>query len=104
MAEAPATPVVSQKGAQVGDENLAPAEAPQHVVVNEEQDARVTPEREAPAATQTYETHVVMDRVVTDPSSPEAVQVPDAGRGEINLPAYHLDARSPEQVFADSDK
>jgi hypothetical protein len=46
-----------------------------------------------------HETSVQLDEVITDPHSPLAVQVPDEGRGFLNLPIHGLDAPRPEDVF-----
>jgi hypothetical protein len=96
-------PVVSQEGALVGDEAVQ-----EHVhkvepeVVSEAVDAQVvaTPQ---PAADKVnvHETSVQLDTVITDPSSPLAVQVPDAGRGSLDLPIHALDAPTVEEVFAE---
>lgn len=94
-------PVISQKGALVGDENVADVVEPE-ITVNEGDDtAQVAPEREAAAGSVVvHETHVATDQVITDPSSPEAVQIPDAGRGPRDLPAHTLAGDTPEDVFA----
>jgi hypothetical protein len=95
-------PVVSQEGALVGDEAVN-----EHVhkvepdTVEESVDAQVvaTPQ---PAADKVnvHETSVQLDTVITDPSSPLAVQVPDAGRGSLDLPIHGLNAPTVEEVFA----
>lgn len=98
--------VVSQDGALVGDEAIADAtENPVQVaVVNETTAAQVSPPRQAAAATvPVNETHVATDRVITDPSSPEASIVPDAGRSPLltqGLPISRLNAPTVEDVFA----
>lgn len=48
-----------------------------------------------------HETSIATDRVITDPTSPLAVQIPDAGRSPLGLPAHQLAQPSPEQAFAD---
>lgn len=94
--------VVSQKGALVGDENQPEPREPEVRVVSEEVDAQVAPEREKPASTvPVHEVAVATDEVITDPSSPLAVQVPDAGRGSLDLPIHQLSNPTPEAVFAD---
>lgn len=95
-------PVVSQEGALVGDEAVN-----EHVhevkpdVVKEAVDAQVAakPEPAAPKVN-VHETSVELDTVITDPSSPLAVQIPDAGRGSLDLPIHALDAPTVEEVFA----
>lgn len=100
---APEAPeVVSQEGALVGDENQP---EPREVQVSTYQDsvpAQVSPERQAPAASvPVHEVSVTLDEPVLDPSSPEAVQVPDAGRGFLDLPIHSLAQPTVEQRFAD---
>ncbi len=83
--------VVSQKGALIGDENQPEPREPEFNRVEKEVDAQVSPPREADSGKVSVdETSVQLDRVITDPSSPEAVQVPDAGRGSTDLPAHRL--------------
>jgi hypothetical protein len=96
-------PVVSQEGALVGDEAVN-----EHVhkvepdVVEESVDAQVVAQPEAPSSTvNVHETSVQLDTVITDPSSPLAVQVPDAGRGSLDLPIHGLAAPTVEEVFAE---
>lgn len=94
--------VTAQKAKTVGDENLP---EPREVEVNVNKrsvDAQVMAEPE-PAADKVFvhETSVALDEVITDPSSPLAVQVPDAGRGDLTLPIHSLDAPRPNDVFAE---
>lgn len=46
-----------------------------------------------------HETYVQMDEVITDPSDPRAVQVPDAGRGYHDLPIWQLGQPTVEERF-----
>lgn len=72
--------------------------------VKEDVPAQVSQPREPDADTSAVHTvHVQLDRVITDPSAPDAVQVPDAGKGSTALPAHSLDAPSVEQVFGGAD-
>lgn len=50
---------------------------------------------------QVHETHVKADTVITDTSSPLAVQVPTAAQGDALTPIgrAYADARTPEDVF-----
>lgn len=98
----PKTPaVVSQKGALVGDDNVAEPVSVEPEVNSGEEKAQVAPRREADSSkVVVHETRVVTDKVITDPSSPEAVQVPDAGRGDASLPIHRLAEGTPEEVFA----
>lgn len=102
MADAPAhADVVAQDSKLVGDEAQEQAFEVQPEVNSTSVAAQVAPEREAsPAEQPVHETYVQLDEVITDPSDPRAVQVPDAGRGFLNLPIHSLADGSPEQVFA----
>lgn len=95
-----------QEGALVGDEAVFGVDSPVETeVYTDTRDAQVVAER-APDADQVYvhEVSVQLDRFVTDPSSPEAVQIPDAGRGSLELPIHALDAGSPEDRLAGASK
>lgn len=98
--------VVSQEGALVGDEAVqGAAHEVKPTVVEEPVAAMVSGPRDPEADTVSVsETFVAMDRVITDPTSPEAVQIPDAGRGSMDLPIHDLQGPTPEQVFADAEK
>jgi hypothetical protein len=100
---APAAPeVVSQEGALVGDENQPDAREPEVYVNQDSVTAQVAPERQAPADNvPVHEVQVTLDEVILDPSAPEAVQVPDAGRGFLDLPIHALANGSPEKRFED---
>lgn len=50
-----------------------------------------------------HETYVQMDRVVLDPSAPEAVQIPDAGRGFLELPIHQLANGTAEEAIGRGD-
>src|SRR5688572_18075124 len=94
--------VVAQEEKLVGDENLPEAREPKVDVVDEAVDAQVAPPREADSdKVQVHEVAVSVDEVITDPSSPLAVQVPDAGRGSLDLPIHALANGTPEAVFAE---
>jgi hypothetical protein len=98
---APEAPeIVAQDAKVVGDDNLEVREV--SVDVNKDTvAAQVAPEREAPSdKVYQHEVAVALDEVITDPSSPLAVQIPDAGRGFLDLPIHRLDAKRPEDVFA----
>lgn len=51
-----------------------------------------------------HEVFVVTDEVITDPSSPLAVQIPDAGRGSLDLPIHALARGTVEARFAAAAK
>lgn len=97
--------VTSQKGALVGDDNVAsPVDVAPRVYATEAP-AQVTATREPDSDTvQVHEVAVATDKVITDPSSPEAVQIPDAGRGSLDLPIHALANGTPEEVFAAAAK
>lgn len=101
MAENP-NKVVAQKGALVGDEAVQEAaHTVEPQVAETEVDAQVMVERDPEAAkVSVQETFVAMDKPVLDPSAPEAVQIPDAGRGSLDLPIHKLQGESVEDVFA----
>lgn len=97
-----AVPTVSaQESKVVGSEELpAPREATVDVV-KEQVAAQVVQPREPDADhVNVHEVSVQLDEVITDPASPLAVQVPDEGRGFLDLPIHRLDAERPEDVFA----
>lgn len=103
--EAAAPEVVSQDASTVGDENLPEPREPQAHVVEEQVDhAVVQPRQPDSNVSNVYEVTVTTDEVITDPSSPLAVQVPDAGRGDATLPIHALARPRPEDVFADAAK
>ena len=95
------TPVAAPANAQIGDDNVAGVNPIEVTVVNEDVPAQVTGAAAVPVETvRVHETHVTTDRVILDPNSPEAVQIPDAGRGGLDLPIHALSNPSPEEVFA----
>lgn len=92
--------VVAQDAKIVGDADLT-AREPQVIVVQEQVPAQVAQPREgAVDKVNVHEVFVAIDEVITDPASPLAVQVPDAGRGSLDLPMHALNGMTPEQVFA----
>ena len=92
--------VVAQEGKLVGDENQPEPREPQVSVVDEAVDAQVAPPREADAdKVNVHEVSVTVDEFVLDPSAPEAVIVPDAGRGSLDLPIHALTNPSPEAAL-----
>jgi hypothetical protein len=98
----PALPEVSEANPKtVGDDNFSPRE-PEFEVVKDEVDAQVTgkPEDEA-TKVKVHEVHVTTDTVITDTSDPLAVQIPDAGRGSLDLPIHELARPTVEQFFAE---
>lgn len=94
-------PVQVQKGALVGDDQQPDPRPVEPEVVNEAVPAQVaaTP-GVAPDEVFVHEVRVALDEVITDPSSPEAVQIPDAGRGFLDLPIHRLGEPTPEEKFA----
>lgn len=98
-------PVTSQKGAKVGDDNMPDPREATVDVNTDAQDAQVVAKRDAdPSKVYVHETSIQLDEVITDPSSPLAVLVPDAGRGSLTLPIHGLDAPRPDDVFAKEAK
>lgn len=98
--QAPA--VVAQEAKKVGDSEVQESVHKVEVEVTKEQvAAQVSQPREADSdKVNVHESYVAMDRVITDPSDPLAVQVPDAGRGDLSLPIHALDAGTPEEQFS----
>lgn len=93
--------VVAQEAKTVGDDDLPEAREPQADVRQEEVAAQVVQPREAdPSTVSVHEVVVTTDEVIKDPSSPLAVQVPDAGRGDSSLPIHALAGERVEDVFA----
>lgn len=100
--EVPQSTIVAQESKTVGDDNLE-AREPTAQVTSETTAAQVSPPREdAAAEVPVHEVYVATDTVITDPSDPLAVQVPDAGRGDASLPIHDLAGPTVEQVFADT--
>lgn len=90
--------------ALVGDEAVREAGTrPEAEVVQEDQPAQKMPKErfsaDADDSVPVHETYVQMDRVILDPSSPEAVQIPDAGIGFLDLPIHALADGTPEEKF-----
>ena len=92
--------VAAPENALVGDEGVVARDADVEVV-REDAKAQVTGPPAKPVETvKVHETYIKVDEFVTDPSAPEAVQVPDAGRGSLDLPIHALSGPTPEQVFS----
>lgn len=77
---------------------------PEVEVVEEDVQAQVAPPRDPePDTVPVKETSVQLDRVITDPSAPDAVQVPDEGRSPLDsdgLPINRLAEDTPEEKIA----
>lgn len=100
-ADVPLPTVVAQEAKVVGDADLTPRE-PTTEVVQEQQPAQVAqPREDAVDKVNVHEVVVHTDTVITDTSDPLAVQIPDAGRGTLDLPIFGLNAPTVEQVFAE---
>ena len=88
------------ENALVGDDALKVRD-PEVQQINESVPAQVMQDKvKVVDQVKVTETRVALDEVITDPSSPLAVQVPDAGRGFLDLPIHRLAAPKPEDVFA----
>ncbi len=99
----PLPEVVAQEAKTVGDENLEVRE-PDFSVHTDTVPAQVMGTPDAPSTTvAVHETSVTMDTVITDTSDPLAVQVPDAGRGTLDLPIHNLSGPTVESVFSDAN-
>lgn len=95
-------PTAPQKGATVGDEAVNDVDHPSEVEVNVgTTTAQVVAERDPDSdKVIVSEVRMTLDKVITDPSDPLAVQIPDAGVGSLSLPIHSLAGKTPEDVFA----
>lgn len=92
--------ITAQESKTVGDDEME-ARAADIGVTKEEVPAQVMQPREGDSDTvHVHEVYVVTDEIITDPSSPLAVQIPDAGRGTLDLPIHRLNNGTVEEVFA----
>lgn len=99
---APEQPAVAApEASQIGDDEVAGAFEPQ---IQSETDAVPAQVTGAPAKevdeVKVHEVFVTTDEVITDTSDPRAVQIPDAGRGFLDLPIHALGNGTPEQQLA----
>lgn len=96
-------PIAAPENATIGDENLAVRDA-EVTKVDETVPAQTTGKPAVEVDTvRVTETHLSLDQVITDPHSPLAVQIPDAGRGPLDLPIHQLArAAKPEDQFAEA--
>lgn len=102
--EVPEQPVNAPENALVGEDTETVRDADVSVLAEEVPAQTTGP---APVVAETvavHETAVAVDKVITDPHSPEAVQIPDAGRGSLDLPIHALGNPRPEDVFAEEAK
>lgn len=102
----PEVPVVTaQKSKTIGDENMPePREAEVDVNKDKVKAMRVQTREPDAAYVPIHETSVTIDTVITDPSSPLAVQIPDAGRGTMSLPITGLNEGTVEARFDAANK
>lgn len=100
----PAQPEISKgQPKTVGDEAVQ-AREPQFDVFKDEVPAQVAGVPDEPSSSvKVHEVSVTTDTVITDTSDPLAVQIPDAGRGSLDLPIHALANKTPEQIFAGGD-
>lgn len=96
--------VAVPENALVGDDALPTRDSHEVQQVNESVPAQVMQDKVKVVDTvRVTETRVALDEVITDPSSPLAVQVPDAGRGFLDLPFHRLaEVGKPEEQFAEA--
>jgi hypothetical protein len=97
--------VTAQEAKLVGDEEVyADAYKVEPEVNSEGVVAQVAGTPDAPAKNvPVLEVAVKTDEVITDTSDPRAVQIPDAGRGFLDLPIHRLSEPTPEEKFASGD-
>lgn len=90
-----------QEASQVGDEAVGSNDSPVVISVNsgEVDHAVVQPRSPDADRVQVHEVFVQTDEVITDPSDPRAVQIPDAGRGSLALPIHELANGTVEDRF-----
>ncbi len=97
--------VTAQKSKTIGDENMpAPREVEIDVNKDKVQAMRVQAREPDARYVPIHETSITVDTVITDPSSPLAVQIPDAGRGTMMLPITGLNEGGVEAVFDKASK
>jgi hypothetical protein len=97
--------VTVAENALVGDdEQPEPREVEVEVNTDNVPAQVAAPETKPVTEVYVHETSVRMDEPVLDPSSPEAVQIPDAGRGSLDLPIHALSNPTPEEFFKNSAK
>lgn len=96
--------VAAPDNALVGDANLPDPRPVDVKVYQDDVPAQVTgPANKVVDTVKVHEVFVTVDEVITDPSSPLAVQIPDAGRGFLDLPIHAIGGRKPEDVFAEAN-
>jgi hypothetical protein len=84
----------------VGGDADKPGEVEVHSVDSEvSPGVTATNDGENPAQT----VYVITDKVITDPNSPLAVQIPSAAVNDVTLPIHALAAGTPEQQFASGE-
>lgn len=105
--EAPATEATAAGAAPLPSHAVeeSPVHEPEVSVDDEAVDAQVKgPDQEPSTTTTVHETRVSVDKVITDPSDPLAVQVPPEGRGNALTPiaeAWGVETpETPEQALA----
>ena len=92
--------ITAQEAKTVGDDEME-ARTADIGVTKEEVPAQVMQPREGDSDTvHVHEVYVVTDEIITDPASPLAVQIPDAGRGSLDLPIHRLNQGTVESIFA----
>ena len=102
--EIPEQPVNAPENALVGEDTEVARNADVSVLAEEVPAQTTGPAAVVADTVAVHETAVAVDKVITDPHSPEAVQIPDAGRGSLDLPIHALGNPTPEAIFADAPK
>ena len=95
-------PVSAPANALIGDENIPAAGDVDIQTVNRDVPAQVMSKEPVVDADTVKEsaTFVRLDEVITDTNDPRGVQIPDAGRGSLDLPFHRLTSPRPEAVFS----
>jgi hypothetical protein len=101
----PEMPAVTAQEAKVVDGDGAEPMVVTPQIVIEQVAAQVSPPREGDSdKVNVHEVFVATDRIITDPSSPLAVQIPAEGRGDASLPIHALSGGGVEAKFDKANK
>jgi hypothetical protein len=100
--EAPA--VTAQEAKTIGEVSSEDSYTVEPSTNQGEVAAQVMQPREADSdVVHVHEVMIATDRVITDPSSPLAVQIPEEGRGSLDLPMHRLGGGTVEDKFRAAD-
>lgn len=97
----PALPDVANADEKTTGDDFAPREPEFHVEKDSVPAQVMGKPEDVPSEVKVHEVYVTTDTVITDTSDPLAVQIPDAGRGTLDLPIHELARPTVEQFFAE---